>query len=131
MVRLIIFLFAFQFAGCAESPLQKDLSGATAVSVKFYTAGGAIEKTVETDNEDAIANMARFIDSKAEKDMKCPFDGYVEFIYPQMGSRTVQFSLDPKCKQFITEIDGQVSAFQMSEEAYDFFTALRKGQAVY
>lgn len=133
MVRTIVFLFFFSIASCSGSGLQKEFAGASAVLIKFYPVGEEIEKIVETDNKDAIANISRFIVSTEEKDKKCTFDGFMEFLYPNGVVRTVQFSLDPKCKQFIAEVntEGKITAFKMSEEAADFFIALRKGQPVY
>jgi len=132
-MRTIIVLFVLLFASCNQSAIKKQLSGADSIVIHFNDPQtNTIKKTVATAENNAINRLSEFVDAKDSELYKCGYDG--NMIFYAKGEKKMDISFqytNDSCRHFIFDMNGELKASKMSNEAADFFKSLAEGKNQY
>jgi hypothetical protein len=131
MKNLWLFCMLFFLAGC-QTPLQKQLNTADAITVHFYNNARAdsVVKIVRTTSKDAVQHLSAFIENRqANIAPSCGHDGDIIFYKGERVVQVLDFNLlQLNCRHFAFENGGKHYVLQMNNEAADFLLALWAGK---
>ena len=133
-MRITLFiLISATLLACSHSELHKKLSGSDSLVINFNLEGtDSVIKTVATTENNAINKLIGFVDSKAEKPLKCGYDGNLIFYSAGKAIMPVVFKYKgPDCRLFLYELNGLKKRTMMSQEAADFLESLEEGRNYY
>lgn len=132
-MRTIFLSFVILFCSCNHSAISKQLSGADSLVINFNDPQtNTIKKTVATAEKNAINRLSEFADGKTAELYKCGYDGNMIFFAKGEKKMDIsfQYSID-SCRHFIFEMNGELKATKMSNEAVDFLKSLAEGRSSY
>ena len=129
---LISFAFIL-FCSCKQSPIKQSFSSTDSLVIHFKDEqAGAVTKTVQTAESNAINKMIDFIDAKETAQFKCGYDGKMFFYNKGQKIQEVDFKMkNDSCNHFAFLINGKLTSTKMSNEAIDFLNALEQGMPYY
>ncbi|HEX7847544.1 MAG TPA: hypothetical protein VF476_17210 [Chitinophagaceae bacterium] len=132
-MRYLLIAIAFILFSCKQSAISKQLSGSDSLVLQFnHPQSNMIAKTVTTTETSAIRRLAQFVDGKGSTLFKCGYDGNMIFFSKgeQKGDISFQYSID-SCRHFVFDMDGELKAARMNNEAADFLKSLAEGRNAY
>jgi hypothetical protein len=132
IARLLIFLVVVAHCSC-KSSANGNLTGCDSLVVQFNQPGTMIiDKTVNTTERNAIAEISEFTSGKGYSARACPLDGNILFYKKATLLADISFSfLNDSCRQFIQQKEGKLVATALSNKAADFLLSLRDGRNAY
>jgi predicted glycosyl hydrolase (DUF1957 family) len=133
-MRYILFaVFCFCLFSCNPSAIKKQLSGTDSLVINFNDPQtNTIKKTVATAESNAISRLSEFVDAKDAELFKCGYDGNMIFFSNGTKKMDVSFQYsNDSCRHFIFDMNGELKATKMSNEAADFLKSLAGGNTSY
>ena len=133
MRNFILFVLLIFFCGCKQSPIKQSFSTADSLVIHFKDEqAGAVTKTVQTTESNAMNRMIDFIDAKETEQFKCGYDGKMFFYHEGQKIQEVDFKMkDDSCNHFSFLLNGKIMSTKINSEAVDFLDALEKGMPYY
>ena len=126
---LISSIFLVSCSNSSNNPLAS--SDSLAIQFKSIQSGEVI-KMVSTRDEKAIRKLADFINSKADKEYKCSYDGMLSFYSNGMPVGHISFNYSQQgCHHFSQTQGDTIKTTKMSNEAADFLKGLAEGKSWY
>ena len=133
MRNIILFIFLIFFYSCKQSAIKQNFSTADSLVIHFKDEqAGAVTKTVQTTESNAMKRMIDFIDAKETEQFKCGYDGKMFFYHEGQKIQEVDFKMkDESCNHFSFLLNGKLMSTKINSEAVDFLDALEKGMPYY
>ena len=133
-MRLIFFFIPILYLYSCSKPsaITRQLSGSDSIAINFNHTDGTIQKTVSATEPNAIKKLLQFVDSKPTTPYNCGYDGNILFFKNGKISGDISFNFTGVgCRHFIIELNGQLMATTLNNEAVDFLQSLREGKDWY
>ena len=133
MRYLLLPILSFCLFSCNQSAIKKQLSGADSLVINFNEPQtNMIKKTVTTAEGNAINRLSEFVDAKKSELYKCGYDGNMIFFANGEKKMDISFQYsNDSCRHFVFDINGELKATKMSNEAADFLKSLAEGRLTY